>query len=107
MIAAPTETSLRVFVIESQRLFGKALCQVFALDAAVQIVGDSHAVDPQALYRARPDLIILDLDGSQDVTEGLAVCRDTVPQARVCVLSMRPQAGCAAMPGGRGRGVHR
>ena len=54
MIAAPTETSLRVFVIESQRLFGKALCQVFALDAAVQIVGDSHAVDPQALYRARP-----------------------------------------------------
>jgi DNA-binding NarL/FixJ family response regulator len=92
MIAAPTETSLRVFVIESQRLFGKALCQVFALDGAVQIVGDSHAVDPQMLYRARPDLIILDLDGSQDVTEGLAVCRDTVPQARVCVLSMRPQA---------------
>jgi len=93
MIAATSKATLRLYLIESQKLFGKALCQVFALDSDVQIVGDSHEVDPQALFKARPDLIILDLDGnSLDVTEGLALCRETVPQARVCVLSMRLQA---------------
>jgi len=74
-------------------LFGKALCQVFSLDPDVQIVGDSHFVDAQALHKARPDLIILDIDGNHgEVSQGLATCRETLPDARVCVLSMRPQA---------------
>jgi DNA-binding NarL/FixJ family response regulator len=35
---------------------------------------------------------LLDLDGrAVELTEALALCRQAAPQARVCVLSMRPQ----------------
>jgi DNA-binding NarL/FixJ family response regulator len=92
VIAAPIG-ALRLYLIESQKLFGKALCQVFSLDPEVRIVGDSHVADANELFKARPDLIILDLDGNGvEVSQGLAVCRETLPEARVCVLSMRPQA---------------
>jgi two-component system response regulator DevR len=83
---------LRLYVVESQRLFSKALCQVFASDPGVVVVGDSHTADAETLIRANPDLIVLDLDGGVEVTAGLAICRQAVPQARVCVLSMRPHA---------------
>jgi two-component system, NarL family, response regulator DevR len=89
---ASSRFPLRLYVVESQRLFSKALCQVFALDPGVIVVGDSHAVDAEALIRLSPDLIVLDLDGGVEVTSGLEVCRQAAPQARVCVLSMRPHA---------------
>jgi DNA-binding NarL/FixJ family response regulator len=58
----------------------------------LQIVGDSEAVNGPALATARPDLILLDLDGSAiEIGEALRVCRESAPQARVCVLSMRAQ----------------
>jgi DNA-binding NarL/FixJ family response regulator len=89
---ASSPSPLRLYVIESQRLFSKALCQVFASDPTVVVVGDSHAVDAEDLIKVRPDLIVLDLDGGVEVTGGLEICRQAVPQARVCVLSMRPHA---------------
>jgi DNA-binding NarL/FixJ family response regulator len=87
---ASSRSPLRLYVVESQRLFSKALCEVFALDPAVVVVGDSHRVDAETLIRANPDLIILDLDGAVEVTSGLDICRQAVPHTRVCVLSMRP-----------------
>jgi DNA-binding NarL/FixJ family response regulator len=85
-------TTIRLYVVEGQVLFGKALCQVFALEPDVSMVGDADAVSAPALARARPDVILLDLDGNAvEVAEALAVCRQAVPTARVCVLSMRPQ----------------
>ena len=89
---ASSPSPVRLYVIESQRLFSKALCQVFASDPTVVVVGDSHSVDAETLIRASPDLIVLDLDGGVEVTSGLDVCRQAVPKARVCVLSMRPHA---------------
>jgi DNA-binding NarL/FixJ family response regulator len=89
---ASAPSPIRLYVIESQRLFSKALCQVFASDPTVVVVGDSHAVDAEDLIKVRPDLIVLDLDGGVEVTGGLEICRQAVPQARVCVLSMRPHA---------------
>ncbi|MBV8149565.1 MAG: response regulator transcription factor [Candidatus Eremiobacteraeota bacterium] len=89
---APVTNVIRLYVIEGQVLFGKALCQVFSLEPDIQIVGDSDSVSAPALTKARPDLILLDLDGSAvELTEALTLCRESVPQARVCVLSMRPQ----------------
>jgi DNA-binding NarL/FixJ family response regulator len=85
-------SSIRLYVIESQKLFGKALCQVLELDEDITIVGDSHTVDRQSLINAQPDLIILDLDGGMDLIDGITVCRRAVPQARICVISMRTQA---------------
>jgi two-component system, NarL family, response regulator DevR len=87
---ADSGSPLRLYVVESQRLFGRALCQIFAMDPGVIVVGVSHAVDAEALVRLGPDLIVLDLDSGVEVTAGLDVCRRFVPNARVCVLSMRP-----------------
>ncbi len=90
---APITNVIRLYVIEGQVLFGKALCQVFAMESDIQVVGDSDSVSVPGLTKARPDLIILDLDGSAvELTEALGLCHEAVPHARVCVLSMRPQA---------------
>ncbi len=65
-ITTPTATSakpVRVMVIEGQALFAKALCQVLASDTEIEVVGDSDSVANAPLRRARPDLIVLDLDG--------------------------------------------
>jgi DNA-binding NarL/FixJ family response regulator len=92
-MVAYTSNVIRLYVIEGQVLFGKALCQVFAIEPDISIVGDSDSVSAASLTRARPDLILLDLDGrAVELTEALALCRQAAPQARVCVLSMRPQA---------------
>lgn len=88
-----TTDSVRIYVIEGQVLFGKALCQVFSMDPTLQIVGDSETVFGAALTKAKPDLILLDLDGSAvEIGEALGACREAAPQARICLLSMRPQA---------------
>ncbi|MGZ3497438.1 MAG: LuxR C-terminal-related transcriptional regulator [Vulcanimicrobiaceae bacterium] len=87
-----TTDTVRIYVIEGQVLFGKALCQVFSMDPHLQVVGDSETVDTQAIAKARPDLILLDLDGGAvEVGEALAECRSAAPETRICVLSMRPQ----------------
>ncbi len=88
-----TTDTARIYVIEAQVLFGKALCQVFSTDPTLQIVGDSDSVTATALIKAKPDVILIDLDGgAMEVGEALTSCREAAPQARICVLSMRPQA---------------
>lgn len=83
---------IRVLVIEGQALFGKALCQVLASDDAISVVGDAAALSELTLRRTRPDLIVLDLDGSPiDLAETMRGCRDVVPHAKVCVLSTHVQ----------------
>ena len=79
----------RIVVIESQVLFAKALCGIFAEHGEFEVVADYRAADPAALGAARPDLIVIDLDGqSSDVSLSIGVCNQTVPNARICVLSM-------------------
>ena len=83
---------LRLFVIEGQVLFGKALCQVFALDPSLKVVGDLPTADSASLAKADPHVILLDLDGHQaEFDETIALCKQAAPEARVCVLSMRSQ----------------
>ena len=83
--------TIRVYVIEGQVLFAKALCQVFAQERNVEIVGDAQAITEAALVKARPDVIILDLDGANTaLVDSLERCRTAVPNARICALTMRP-----------------
>lgn len=71
-------------------LFGKALCQIFALDPGFQIVGDSSTIVEEKISAAKPDVVIVDLDGLQgDVGALVMRCREAAPHARICVLSMR------------------
>jgi DNA-binding NarL/FixJ family response regulator len=79
----------RIVVIESQVLFAKALCGIFAEHGEFEVVSDYRAADPAVLGAARPDLIVIDLDGqSSDVSLSIGVCSQAVPDARICVLSM-------------------
>jgi two-component system NarL family response regulator len=86
-----TTDTIRVYVIEGQVLFAKALCQVFAQDRAFQIAGDAQSINEASIEKARPDVIVLDLDGtSATLVDGLERCRQAAPNARLCALTMRP-----------------
>jgi DNA-binding NarL/FixJ family response regulator len=90
-MSAIATSVIRLYIIESQVLFCKALGQAFSTEPGVCVVGDSGGVNVQALTDARPDIIVLDLDGLHDLTESLALCRKAAPAARICALSMRVQ----------------
>jgi two-component system response regulator DegU len=82
---------IRVYVIEGQVLFGKALCQVFSADASIQVVGDAHTIDEAELMRLVPDVVLLDLDGTGvGLNDSLTRVREAAPDSRICALSMRP-----------------
>jgi DNA-binding NarL/FixJ family response regulator len=82
---------IRLYIVESQVLFCKALGQAFSSEPTINVVGDSGAVNEQAIANARPDIVVVDLDGLHDLTDALAVCRRAAPSARICALSMRLQ----------------
>jgi DNA-binding NarL/FixJ family response regulator len=80
---------VRIAIIESQVLFAKALCGIFAEDAAFVLAGDFRAPPAEGLVAGKPDLVVIDLDGqSVDVAQTLAGCARSCPGARICVLSM-------------------
>lgn len=82
----------RTLIIESQALFAKALAQVLSLDSSIEVVGDASSVTEQLIRTARPDLILIDLDGHEiDLVEAIRVARSLAPNVRVCTLSMHLQ----------------
>ncbi len=82
-------TGLRVAIIESQVLFAKALCSIFADDGTFSVVGDYRIPVGDTLRAAAPELIVIDLDGqTADVAATISTCVTAVPGVRVCVLSM-------------------
>jgi len=88
---ATTADTIRLYVIEGQVLFAKALCQVFAAEKNIEVVGDAQTVDERAVTRAKPDIVILDLDGAGGgLVDGIERCRSSAPEARICALTMRP-----------------
>jgi two-component system response regulator DegU len=89
MLATATN---RTIIIESQALFAKALAQVLALDASIEVVGDTDAISEAYLRSTRPDLVLIDIDGGTfDLPETVQACRKTSPAVRVCALSMHLQ----------------
>ena len=88
MLALSTK-AIRVVVIEGQTLFAKALCQVLSADEDLKVVADARSIADVRLTALQPDLIIIDLDGHPlEITDAVRQCRDQVPQAAVCVLSI-------------------
>jgi DNA-binding NarL/FixJ family response regulator len=84
------ESRLRVVIIESQVLFAKALSAIFAEDAEFEVISDHRTPDAAALFIAKPHVIVIDLDGQpSDVAATLGICSQSVPDSRVCVLSMQ------------------
>jgi NarL family two-component system response regulator LiaR len=86
-----TVDTIRLYIIEGQILFAKALTQVFAEDPSIEIVGDAQMIDEALLSKARPSVILLDLDSvDMGYVNGLERCRAAAPDARICTLMMRP-----------------
>lgn len=82
--------SIRLYVVERQMLFAKALCQLFSSEADMCIAGDAREFDEAAIVRARPDVVLLDGDSADGgLIKTLERFRESVPEARVCVLTMQ------------------
>jgi two-component system response regulator DegU len=80
--------SVRLYLVEPQRLVADALRQVYAQDAQLVVVGDSPVMDVAEVAALRPDIVILDIDGlSTTVEEAINACEGASPQTLVCVLS--------------------
>jgi len=89
MLAAMTN---RTLIIESQALFAKALAQMLTLDPSIQVVGDAEAITDSVVRSARPDLLLIDIDGNSiDLVESIQTARAAAPNVRVCALSMHLQ----------------
>ncbi len=84
----PWRPTVRLFLIEPQRLVADALRSVYAQDPAIEVVGTSPQVEPEALVAARPDVVILDVDELElGLVEAIDACERVIPQSRICVLS--------------------
>jgi len=89
MLSAMTN---RTLIIEGQALFAKALAQVLTLDPSIQVVGDADAITEATVRNARPDLILIDIDGSNfDLVEAVQLSRTAAPNVKICALSMHVQ----------------
>jgi DNA-binding NarL/FixJ family response regulator len=83
---------LRVFIIENQALFGKAIAQVLSADAEILVVGQAQDRESVKFQDVNPDVILLDIDGNtSDIDAAVEDCRTRCPSARICLLSMYPQ----------------
>ncbi|GAC1415704.1 MAG: response regulator transcription factor [Candidatus Velthaea sp.] len=82
----------RVVVVEAQGLYAKAICHVLSDEPAFTFVADLQTVNIPQLQELQPDLLLIDLDGCrQPIVEMMQICREALPNVRVCVLSMRLQ----------------
>jgi DNA-binding NarL/FixJ family response regulator len=81
----------RVVIVESQALFARALGAVFSHDSDLIVVGEYRSPVAGPLAAAKPDLIVIDLDGQPDeLNRALLTCTEVPSRPQVCVLSIRP-----------------
>lgn len=82
----------RTLIIETQALFAKALAQVLIMEPSIEVVGDVEAVTDKTIRSARPDLLLVDIDGGKiDLTDAVQVGRRAFPNLKICTLSMHLQ----------------
>ena len=78
---------IRLIVVGEHTLFGKALSYLLALDPLITALDDMPGFDLEPIAAARPDLVIIDLDGiNEELHLKVSVLRRMLPSARICVL---------------------
>jgi DNA-binding NarL/FixJ family response regulator len=87
---APYVAPLRVFIIERQLLFAKAIAQVFSADPRVTVVGIASEPQSSRIGDGEVDVIVLDID-SEHMEDLVGYYRTTCPSSRICCLSMYSQ----------------
>lgn len=97
--ASPTELmsvraevpQYRVAIVQSQVLFARALSGILTEDPELLVVGEYRVAQARMLEMARPQLVVLDIDGQVDEAErNIGICAGIDSRPQVCVLSMHP-----------------
>ena len=82
---------IRVFIVDQQPLIAAALAQLFTSCDDMNVVGTSQQVKSLMLRTVCPDVIILNHEhASTDMCEMIAICKEAVPSAKICVVSCHP-----------------
>lgn len=79
---------LRIVILETQTLFGKALGAILAFDEELEILGDVHGIAELAEYGHVADLLIIDLDNhAAPIRDLVDAVRVVLRSARLCALA--------------------
>jgi DNA-binding NarL/FixJ family response regulator len=79
---------IRFIMVGEHTLFGKALSYLLSLDAAITALEDLKRLDVEALVAAKPDLVLLDLDGiNEEIEYKMMHLRRLLPAVRIVLLS--------------------
>jgi DNA-binding NarL/FixJ family response regulator len=79
---------IRLFIVDPQPLIAAALSHLFEANEHLHVVGTTQHVKALMLRTVCPDVILLGhAHGSTDMCEMVAVCKDAVATARVCIVS--------------------
>jgi len=82
------QQTVRLYIVEPQRLVVEALRHVYSQDPLLVVVGDAPTVDRTQLADLRPDIMVLDIDGlALSVEEAIDISERASPQTLVCVIS--------------------
>ncbi len=80
-------SSLRVFIVERQLLFGAAIAEILALDPGIAAAVTVSERESAQLLASDADVIVLDAD-SEDIEDAVEYLRAVMRESRICFLSM-------------------
>jgi two-component system response regulator DegU len=79
---------IRFIMVGEHTLFGKALSYLLSLDAGITALEDLKRLDVEALVAAKPDVVLLDLDGiNEEIEFKMMHLRRLLPAVRIVLLS--------------------
>ncbi len=85
---APSSRLLRVYLVEPQPLFAKALFRILSDEENVSVAGEGRTFDPEAIIKSGANVVLVDWDASpSDVHEAVRGWRNAVRNVRICILS--------------------
>ncbi|HEV3153373.1 MAG TPA: response regulator transcription factor [Candidatus Baltobacteraceae bacterium] len=80
---------VRIFIVEQQLLFGKAVAQVVSEDRNIVVAGIARNRESMDVKDGQVDVIIVDVDNDIDEIEiGVEHFRNVCPSAKICAISM-------------------
>ena len=83
------ERPIRVFIIEQQLLFGKAVAKVVSDDRCIAVTGIARDRSCRDVKDGQADVIILDVDHDvNDIENGIEDLRKLCPSSKICAMSM-------------------
>lgn len=81
-------SSIKVLVVQSQSLFGKAISHLLSLDRSLDVLGDVEELTPATIEALSPEVVIFDLeDPALTLEAAVTAAREASESVRICILS--------------------